>query len=153
MSFLHSTSRRPISIASGKFPAHSRRLGPAVDSKTCLLERLNAEREHAVPQWQGLPTSKAATEDPDDCAQRGVARGRDGGIRQELAAEVAPMTNHHEDSTKPASQCRHAANMDWLREPGAAYASAFYNETGSPPAALAGVLTVLCPRPRRDGVR
>jgi len=27
------------------------------------------------------------------------ARGRDGGVRQALAAGVAPMTNHHEEPT------------------------------------------------------
>ena len=30
-------------------------------------------------------------------AETGDARGRDGGVREELAAGVAPMTNHHEE--------------------------------------------------------
>jgi hypothetical protein len=69
-----------------------------------------------------------------------------------LAAEVAPMTNHHEDSTKPASQCRHAANMDWLREAVAEYLSGFSTETGSPHAARSGFLTQLCRGRRRVGI-
>ena len=34
-------------------------------------------------------------------AETGDARGRDGGVREELAAGVAPMTNHHHEEPAP----------------------------------------------------
>ena len=42
-----------------------------------------------------LVTTKTAA----DARLRANARGRDGGVRQKLAARVAPMTSHHEEPT------------------------------------------------------
>jgi len=36
-------------------------------------------------------------------AETGDPRGRDGGVREELAAGVAPMTNHHHEEPAPLS--------------------------------------------------